>query len=347
MQAGRADRTWVSGATVDWVLAAASGVGCNTPQLLWQAGIQRPGEDEGLSNRPLLATEFTPVLQACLKELRVCARGVDARIAALDYAPLLSSCLINSPTLHEAACQTLQFIQAVQGPRIQALLDTSSSLVSFCLPASLCADSTAALVVDFFELASYYKLFSLLIGEPLRGQISLAHPPVAETAALKGALDCPIRFGGRDNCITFEARMLRRPVCLSYAQLEQLLHSCAVALLQPPGQQISARLEMLIRRALEASAPVAYADQIARQYGKSGPTLRRQLVQEGTTFRGLLNKCRLERAAQLLSETNLTVEQIAHRLSFSTASGFSRAFKGWTGVAPAVYRKPRESVELS
>jgi AraC-like DNA-binding protein len=181
-----------------------------------------------------------------------------------------------------------------------------------------------------------------LIGESLRGEVTLAHAPsTADAAALKGVLDCTIRFNGRENSINFEPRLLKRPLCLPYAQLEQLLENYAVALLPLQGQCISIRLEMLMRRALEASAPIPHAEQIARRYGKSGPTLRRKLLQEGTTFRRMHNRCRMERAAELLSKTNLTIEQIARRVNFSTASGFSRAFKGWAGAAPTQYRRPR------
>jgi AraC-like DNA-binding protein len=182
-----------------------------------------------------------------------------------------------------------------------------------------------------------------LIGESLHGEVTLAHAPpsTADAAALKGVLDCSIRFNGRENSINFESRLLQRPLCLPYAQLARLLENHAVALFPLRGQCISSRLEMLMRKALEASAPIPHAGQIARRYGKSGPTLRRRLVQEGTTFRSMHNKCRMERAAELLSNTNLTVEQIARRVNFSTASGFSRAFKGWTGAAPTQCRAPR------
>jgi AraC-like DNA-binding protein len=162
-----------------------------------------------------------------------------------------------------------------------------------------------------------------------------------QDSVLKAVVDCPIRFGGRENSLTFDVKMLQRQLCMPYRDLAALLETSAIALLPLQGQRISARLEMLFRRALLANTPIAYADQIARQYGKSGPTLRRHLIQEGTTFRGLLNRCRMQRAAELLADTNLSVEQIAHQLSFSTASGFSRAFKGWTGLPPVAYRNPQ------
>ncbi len=335
---GWAEKVWISGAVAEWVLGATAGIGCNTAGILKQAGIPRPGENALFRNKPMLATEFTPFLKACLKVLAAHARGADVHVAAFDYSSLLSSCVVNCPTLHAAIAQARLFIGAVQGPQATPVLNTSPGTASFALAHSPGTDTPAALVVDFFELTSYYKLFSWLIGEPLRGHISLAHASAANAAALKGTLDCAVNFGSPVNCITFDASMLKRPLCLRYAEMAQLLEKCAIALLPLPGQRISDRLEMLIRRALETNSPIPYEDQIARQYGRSGPTLRRQLGQEGTTFRCLLNKGRVERAVELLRDTDLTIEQIAHRLTFSTASGFSRAFKRWTGMAPADYR---------
>jgi AraC-like DNA-binding protein len=74
-------------------------------------------------------------------------------------------------------------------------------------------------------------------------------------------------------------------------------------------------------------------------------TLRRRLAASGLTFSELTQKARCERALLLLRSGELSLEDVAERLGYSTLSNFVRAFRKWTGVTPAAYRK-RASVPL-
>lgn len=66
-------------------------------------------------------------------------------------------------------------------------------------------------------------------------------------------------------------------------------------------------------------------------------TLRRQLADEGTSFRDLLNEARSALAVDLLCNVGLTVEQVSRRLGYTDASTFCHAFKRWHGVSPGAY----------
>ena len=66
-------------------------------------------------------------------------------------------------------------------------------------------------------------------------------------------------------------------------------------------------------------------------------TLRRQLAEEGTSFRALLNEARSTLAVDLLCNVGLTVDQVAKRLGYTDTSTFCHAFKRWHGVPPSAY----------
>jgi AraC family transcriptional regulator len=51
---------------------------------------------------------------------------------------------------------------------------------------------------------------------------------------------------------------------------------------------------------------------------------------------------RIERARQLLRETELTVTQICHRVGFNSLSHFTTTFHQHTGVSPSAYRRRRD-----
>jgi AraC-like DNA-binding protein len=66
-------------------------------------------------------------------------------------------------------------------------------------------------------------------------------------------------------------------------------------------------------------------------------TLRRQLAEEGTSFRALLNAARSALAVDLLCNVGLTVEEVSNRLGYTDTSTFCHAFKRWHGVPPSAY----------
>ena len=59
----------------------------------------------------------------------------------------------------------------------------------------------------------------------------------------------------------------------------------------------------------------------------------------GQSFRQWLNTCRLQKATQLLKETELEIARIALDTGFATVQHFSRVFSNITGVSPRKYRQ--------
>jgi len=70
-----------------------------------------------------------------------------------------------------------------------------------------------------------------------------------------------------------------------------------------------------------------------------GPrTLQRQLATQGVTFRDLLQQARKRRALALLRETDKSIMEISHDLGYGDPENFTRAFRGWQGISPSVFR---------
>jgi len=78
--------------------------------------------------------------------------------------------------------------------------------------------------------------------------------------------------------------------------------------------------------------------QIADALHVSNRTLQRKLKDEGTSFMDLLQDTRLQLARKYLRQPSRSVVETSYLLGFSEPSTFSRAFKRWTGVAPADFR---------
>ncbi len=80
-------------------------------------------------------------------------------------------------------------------------------------------------------------------------------------------------------------------------------------------------------------------DDVARELHISTRTLKRRLTEEGVSYTEVIDRERHARAQELLRDADLTLEDIAHRLDYSTLANFVRAFRRWTSETPAQYRK--------
>ena len=80
-------------------------------------------------------------------------------------------------------------------------------------------------------------------------------------------------------------------------------------------------------------------DDIARRVASSRRQLQRAYSEIGdTTFREHLTRVRMERAAAMLADRNLTVREVARRVGYRQPAQFAKAFRRHLGVAPSDYR---------
>lgn len=82
-------------------------------------------------------------------------------------------------------------------------------------------------------------------------------------------------------------------------------------------------------------------DSIASVMGMSVRTLQRRLADHGVDFSSILERARFDRAVALLADPSMSIVNITLELGYSEVSSFSRAFRRWTGMPPAEFRKTR------
>ncbi|MET0379649.1 MAG: AraC family transcriptional regulator [Spongiibacteraceae bacterium] len=102
----------------------------------------------------------------------------------------------------------------------------------------------------------------------------------------------------------------------------------------------NANWAMRVREMLRGSfTTMPELDEVATTLQIHPQTLRRRLMEEGTSFKEVKSRLRRDIALYYLGKPGFSIEEIAYRAGYSESSAFIRAFKGWTGVAPYVYRK--------
>jgi AraC-like DNA-binding protein len=100
----------------------------------------------------------------------------------------------------------------------------------------------------------------------------------------------------------------------------------------------TARLRRRLSTCL-AQQPWPVFEDLAQEFSITPSTLRRRLETEGCHYSGLKDQLRRDWAIAQLSETSMSLEDIAAQLGFHDASVFHRAFKRWTGLQPGEYRR--------
>lgn len=86
---------------------------------------------------------------------------------------------------------------------------------------------------------------------------------------------------------------------------------------------------------------VAITD-VATAFGISPRTVQNRLNDYGYGFRNLFEQIRQEQAEHYLSQTDLSLNEIAALIGYAEQSSFQHAFRRWTGESPGSFRKNTE-----
>jgi AraC-like DNA-binding protein len=80
-------------------------------------------------------------------------------------------------------------------------------------------------------------------------------------------------------------------------------------------------------------------EDVAAVLHMSGRTLQRRLAIRGMTYQCLLDEVRAGLALEYVSAPDAALPDVASRLGYSELRAFLRAFKRWTGLSPAGFRR--------
>ena len=173
--------------------------------------------------------------------------------------------------------------------------------------------------------------------KPLEVHVTYAQPrSVKEYGRIFGAR---VRFNQPVNRLVFGSQLMDIPHPLADPELCEVLEHHAQRSLAGSNDQKYPLEE--IRKALVhnlANARATLGD-LSMELGLSSRSLQRKILENGMTFRRLLDSVRHERATHLLQNTGLSIKEIASMLNFSDISSFSHAFYRWAGSTPTDYRK--------
>ncbi len=150
-------------------------------------------------------------------------------------------------------------------------------------------------------------------------------------------LGCKVTFEAENNVIIFSTDDLDTPLPLADESANKLAVSQCESMLrqQLETQDLITAVKKIISRQLGDSLDFS---RLASQLNRSKRTLRRHLLEQGSSYQKLVDEVRFEMAKQYLLATHISIHELSYLLGFSDPSNFGRAFKKWSGISPKAYR---------
>ena len=142
------------------------------------------------------------------------------------------------------------------------------------------------------------------------------------------------------NAVLLPVAAVDKPLPTFNARLVRMLEDqCRVQLQQ---RQTGGTAGQVRRHLLGPLGLVATLEEVASAVAMSPRSLRRKLEQEGTSFRTLVEDERRETATQMLSGSDMKLDELAIHLGYADTASFNRAFRRWMAMSPGEYRQRGE-----
>jgi len=186
------------------------------------------------------------------------------------------------------------------------------------------------------------NVFRALLGQawdPL--SVHFVQPAPSDASDYRRVFRSAVRFGQEADFMALPRDALEHPIERSNPELRRLLDRQLLEMKAGVSEAIEEQVRKVIRSSL--SRQDCRIEEVAAILSVAPRTLQRQLQQRGTSFTRLLEEVRIDAARRYLTESALSVSQLAAILGYSELSAFSRAFHRWHGRSPQQWQRSRSA----
>jgi AraC-like DNA-binding protein len=241
-----------------------------------------------------------------------------------------------SDTVYDGLKRTVRFGK-LMATAMDLTLEEDGELVHLCLGRTVEVENFVHAARDF-GVGMVTRMCRLTLGEFLAPvKIEMERPLPASPERWEYMLACPVVFESEITRITWSRADIMEPLATGDPVLARINDEQTQSYLDSFLSQTTSR-EVVGKIVEKLPDGPPNQQQIADAMYVSNRTLQRKLKEEGTSFMDLLQDTRLQLARKYLMSPSRSIVETAYLLGFSEPSTFSRAFKRWTGTAPAEYR---------
>ncbi len=242
----------------------------------------------------------------------------------------------NAPNVGAALADLRHYFHLQDRGAVSYLRDLSHGSVALGY-ALVRHDTPGAGVAIDTALAIGWRMLRALCGPRWRPTlVAFAHRAPTRQAAYRQHFGAPLQFDAAHSELQFDAAWLAAPIAGANA--------ARLAAVRRAAERLDHRRERSFAERSHATAQTLVlggrvsAALIAAALAMHERTLRRRLHAEGTSLKAIIGRARFEMACLLLRQTHLPLRDIAAALHYADATAFSRAFRQWAGLRPAVWR---------
>ena len=194
-------------------------------------------------------------------------------------------------------------------------------------------------VLEAVMLAIKNVLDAATLGNVRPERVSFPFPAPGYAGLAQAMFNCPVAYAQPWAGFTFASALLDQPLRMADPAAFREAELICQRELRKLGDTtaLSARIRRLM---LEKQNGFPSLVVTARLFYLTPRTLHRRLLDEGTTFKQILEEVRHTLAVEHLKAGLLSVQEIAYSLGYNDVANFRRAFKRWEGVPPSEY-EPR------
>ena len=178
------------------------------------------------------------------------------------------------------------------------------------------------------------------IGEEFTPQaVCFTHARPEQVSEQERIFRAPVHYGCPRNELVLDRALLLRPQRHAEPRLLAMLDRQLAGLLSelPENRSVQDAVRRYMMDELPEREPGMAA--IAGKLHMSPRSLQRRLQSEGTSFAMVLFELRRDLALRYLRDQRIAIGEVGFLLGFLDVAAFQRAFKRWTGITPAQYRR--------
>ncbi len=301
-------------------------------------------ERHGMEARVLTDPESHIGCQQIADVFEYCSGVFDDSLFGLHFAqhqdPDVFGCITAlaraAPTVREAIGTFVDYMPVVHAPDSEVVLIEGSDTAEYCWQVN--TDLGINDQAHYQAAMLNVKLLRMIGGSAFQPSwVSLsAEPRAADIPEMERLLGCRVRPRSSRNSVAFPIHALEQPVPTANRLLYRLLGGYLEKVRDTQRIGTVEKVECYVRGALPTGS--CSIERCSAKLGVSVRTLQARLADDGVRFSELVEQQREAMARNLLSASQISLDEIAERLGYGEQTSFGRAFKRWTGTTPQQYR---------
>ncbi|MBI5925099.1 MAG: AraC family transcriptional regulator [Aquabacterium sp.] len=192
------------------------------------------------------------------------------------------------------------------------------------------------------EASGTYKMvrdMQATMGLNLRAErLDMPYPKPPEAAAYEEHFGCPVRWGEHEVRFWLRNEYLQIKLPTADPNAHAMYRTMCDQQLKVQEATTASLADRVLNHLGMFNGHFPSAEEVAKSFDMSERSLRRQLSEDGRSFRDLLADARYAKARYLLKNTRLPIEDIAAQIGYAESAAFIHAFRRWAGATPGEFR---------